>query len=138
MQPDDHACPELPRLTYSPDSGRPALLLGRAPIPFSEAISLLTSHPGDLRGHLPPAQPAPVEAGGLCGTVRPVSGTQPSGSAAAPCLRGLQGHSPLLHGSSGHADGLLHGLLLLQLHSNVRSVGCGQQCHLLMMKRRYT
>lgn len=30
-----------------------------------------------------------------------------SGSAAALRICGLQGHSPLLHGSSGYADGLL-------------------------------
>lgn len=35
------------------------------------------------------------------------------GSAAA--LRSFQGHSPLLHGSSGYTYGLLQGLLLLQL-----------------------
>jgi hypothetical protein len=35
------------------------------------------------------------------------------GSAAALC--GFQGHSPLLHSSSGYAYGLLQGLLVLQL-----------------------
>lgn len=96
--------PQCMTMTHSPSEA--------GPIPFRKAVFLLPFLPQKpMCSHLPWASRSqdPWQQACLCSVAPPPMrcGTQASGSAATLRHLCLQSHGPLLHGSSGYADGLL-------------------------------